>query len=290
MLTLNNFNIRRLLLNCQIYDSDQIDKILDTLSEFNIDEHQDEFLDILAKNALLTINRDISKEIKVMKEMFTSKLAIVPLIFGIRNSNKSSVVIDLSHYLNIPNVVSTNTVKETLRIYHGKISNILESDDFSFSNYLIDSREITKGIQVDIEKAIKQGKSIILCGHNLFLPYIFELHSNGLFPAPVIINEEEEDSENGPFPLYYLPSNNEDSISLLFIPILLKADMKKSRIKPETRDFLQTLQDEIIANTVNNMINWPVHVVSHDPEIPQKTSRIIHQIIIKTLKKAIHPT
>ncbi|CUV07510.1 unnamed protein product [Cryptosporidium hominis] len=290
MLTLNTFNIRRLLLTCQVYDNDQIDKILDSLSEINVDEYQDEFLDMLAKNTLLIINRDISKEIKVMKEIFTSKLAIVPLIFGIQGSNKSSVIIDLSHYLNIPNVVSTNTVKETLRIYHGKTNNTIENDNFSFSNYLIDSREITKGIQVDIEKAIKQGKSIILSGHNLFLPYIFELHSGGLFPAPILINEMKDNSVNHSFPLYFLPSKNEDSISLLFIPILLKADLKKTRVNPEKIDFLQKLQDEIISNTVNNSTNWPVHIVSHDPEIPQKTSRTIHQIIIKSLKKAIHPT
>ncbi|OII75176.1 2-phosphoglycerate kinase [Cryptosporidium ubiquitum] len=289
MLTLNKFNIRRLLITCQIYDSDQIDKILDTLSEYGIDECQDEFLDMLVKNTLLIINRDISEEVKVMKEIFISKLAIIPLIFGVQSSNKSSVIIDLSYYLNIPNVVSTNTVKETLRIYHGRINDKPENENLSFSNYLIDSREIFKGIQVDIEKAVKQGKSIILCGHNLFLPYIFELYSSGLFPAP-IISREGEDIENSGFPLYYLPANNKDSINLLFVPILLKVDMNKTRTKPETRHSLQTLQDEIIANTVNNIVNWPVHIVSHDPDTPQKTSKIIHQIIIKSLKKVIYPT
>ena len=159
----------------------------------------------------------------------------------------------------------------------------------NFSNYLIDSREISKGIQVDIEKAIKQGKSIILCGHNLFLPYIFELHSTGLFPAPTLSNKEEN-TENDIFPLYYLPTNNKDSINLLFIPILLKSDVKKMRIKPEIKHSLQILQDEIISNTVNNAINWPVHIISHNPENPQKTSRIIHQIIIKSLEQANYPT
>ncbi|KAJ1610056.1 2-phosphoglycerate kinase [Cryptosporidium canis] len=283
---------------CQVYDKDQIDRVMESLSERGFDEDQDELLDLLARKTLLVLSRDILKSVRVMREIFTSRLAIVPLIFGIQSSNKSPVMIDLAYYLNIPNIVSTDTVKETLRIYKGRPRSVLGDDRLSYSDYLVDSREVSKGVQVDIEKAIRQGKSIILCGHNLFLPYIFELHSSGLFPAPTSSRAEQASEGVGkgdgeaesPAPLYYLPSPSEDLINLLFVPILLKADLKKTRVDAKTKRSLELLQDEIISNTLNNTQNWPLHLVVHNPDNPQTTSRTIHQIIIKSLQEIIPST
>lgn len=289
----NAFSVRRLLLACQIYDCDQVDRILDSLSEYGCEEYRrEEFLEALAKNALSILNREIHRDVKIIQEIFSLRLAIVPLVFGIKGSNKSSVIIDLAYYLNIPNVVSTNTVRETLRIYRNEgPRDAMERDCLSYSNYLADSREVSKGIRIDIEKAIKQGKSIILCGHNLFLPHIFELHSSGLFPAPTLTptgtGEASENTDS--LPLYYLPSADKDLASLLFVPVLLKADLEKARAEPETKLALQALQDEIISSSLNNSLNWPLHIVPHDPDNPQLTSRRIHQIVIESLKKAATP-
>lgn len=290
---LNAFNIRRLLLACQIYDCDQVDRILDSLSEYGCEEHRrEEFLDALAKNTFLMLKREIRGDVKIIQEIFASRLAIVPLVFGIQGSNKSSVVTDLAYYLNIPNVVSTNTVKETLRIYKSsRPGGAAERADLSYPSYLADSREVSKGIRVDVEKAIKQGKSIILCGHNLFMPFIFELHSSGLFPAPTQTPAGTGEATGGAdaLPLYYLPSADKGLADLLFVPVLLKADLDKARTDPETKLALQALQDQVISSSLNNALNWPLHLVPHDPDNPQLTSRKVHQIVIESLKKAGAP-
>ncbi|EEA06178.1 uncharacterized protein CMU_019350 [Cryptosporidium muris RN66] len=277
------FTIRKLLLSCQVYEEDIQQNIINYILQNESSISNSNRLLLLCNIVNKKIKRDILKQASIILRVFSSKLAIIPLICGIFNSSKSSVALNLAYYLNIPNVVLTKTVRKTLSIcYKSTINeNIQDIED-----YYKECNDLACGFLGDITKAIKQGKSVIFCGFHLNFPLLFQLNSNSIFPQPIFVNSEDSQIS---FPIYFRPSEN-NSANVLFIPFILKLDREEnSRIYHEQylyqKNMIKTLEfeDQLIQSILHNNLNLPIHTVKHNPKRPEITSKEIHSIILHSL-------
>ncbi|KAL7067971.1 hypothetical protein ACR3K2_15760 [Cryptosporidium serpentis] len=279
----NAFTIRKLLLSCQVYEDDIQQNIISYILQNESSISNSDRLLWLCEIVNRKIKRDILTQASLMLRVFSSKLAIVPLICGIFNSSKSSVALNVAYYLNIPNVVLTKTIRKTLSIcYKSSISEGIQN----IEDYYKECNDLAYGFLGDITKAIKQGKSVIFCGFHLFFPSLFQLNSNSIFPEPFFANSEDSEIL---FPIYFRPSEN-NSANVLFIPFILKLDRGENfRIDHEKylyqRNMITTLEfeNQLIQSILHNNLNLPIHTVKHNPKRPEITSKKIHSIILHSL-------
>ncbi|KAH8739961.1 hypothetical protein FG386_001074 [Cryptosporidium ryanae] len=285
------FNIKKLLFMCKIYNNDIVDKIINlSFKDININDCVDEIIiDKLISSVHFYINVDIARDIRIMKQIFISKLTLIPIIFGMYSTNKSFVTVDLSYYLSIPNIIQTKTICETIMLGNAidELSpKISEGDDCKnfkgfMENYMHKCKIISKIVFFEIEKSLKQGKSKIFCGYNLFIPYVFDMKYNGIFPKPDFLNEIKNKDSTLNHYLYYICNENNCKTNALFFPIIL--NIENFHVNDFNSIFLKK-QEYILTKTINNKFGWPVKIVNHDPKNPQHSSKIIHSYILETLK------
>ncbi|KAH7648372.1 hypothetical protein FG379_000296 [Cryptosporidium bovis] len=286
----STFNVKKLLIMCKIYNNDIINKIINSsLENSNTYDYVDEItIEKLINSVNLYINEDISRDIRIMKQIFTSKLTLIPIIFGMYSTNKSSTSVDLSYYLDIPNIIQTKTISETLVLGNAidnlslNISNDNDKTNFNtyIDSYMNKCKIISKSVQFEIEKSLKQGKSKIFCGFNLFIPYIFDMIHYDIFPKPEYLGETNNNSTMINY-LYYLCNKNKYKTSGLFFPIILNVENFHGN---DYNDMFFNEQKYIFNKTINNEFRWPIKIINHDPKNPQKSSKMIHTYILETLR------
>lgn len=203
----------------------------------------------------------------IYRERFSMTLKFhhqrVPLIIIIAGTGcigKSFLATQLAERINVPNVLQTNLVYEFLSgvknistepLIYRRVSSKKELLD----EFRSDSKLVRDAVKTDLEKALKEGKSIILEGFNIDPAlYLHLIEHNSIIPYPKVNQKKLSEDDLKAQPDESEPSNEPKGVIL---PVIFNMNEKDHRLFVENmlststydQQCAQGLSEDIRAQT-----------------------------------------
>jgi 2-phosphoglycerate kinase len=122
---------------------------------------------------------------------------IVLLVGGATGTGKSTVATEVAHRLGITRVTSTDFIRQTLRAYFSRdfMPSVHESSfegEPMLETFLVQTRNVLVGVEAAIDRALKEGWSIVLEGVHL-VPGLVPAQIEGALVVSAVMRIDSED-------------------------------------------------------------------------------------------------
>jgi 2-phosphoglycerate kinase len=114
------------------------------------------------------------KRFQIMNKLYSVKYPLIILISGTNFVGKSTIATKLSEKMNIPNILQTQVIFDVMSLMDKNFCTKQFYLDENYSTneklieaYISESQSIRKGAAFDIQKALSEGKPLIIEGHHI---------------------------------------------------------------------------------------------------------------------------
>jgi 2-phosphoglycerate kinase len=162
-------------------------------------------LDELAADSLGEAEgREAVRQLRRYQQLRELDLPLVILVGGATGTGKSTVATEIAYRLGITRVTSTDFVRETMRAFFSREfmpsihtssfeagDAVPDADDPLVAGFLEQSSQVLVGVRGSIERALREGWSMVLEGVHLVPGMLPDLGGNAIVTACVLAIEDE---------------------------------------------------------------------------------------------------
>lgn len=226
----------------------------------------------------------------MMNKFYSNRAPLIILIAGSVLVGKSSIANQLSERINISNVLQTKIVSYVMSALSPEYNFLPfwkhESTDECLKNYIYESEQIRKGCSLDMIKAYKEGKPVILEGHHIIPTNFIDKNDHGeivLHTLPNLnetlheksIREEIQSLKTKGLIIPFLITLNEDSHR----EFLNNDNLLPPQEKQHAFEVFRGIQDYLIKNN-----NYFIEIDGSNSN-QQAIVESIHRKIIDTIEQ-----
>ena len=260
------------------------------LMDVTLQEFHDQLFEILKENNYDQIYKD---RYLMMNSFYKNRVPLIILITGSVLVGKSSIANQLSERINVSNVLQTKIVSIVMSSINVKYKFPVfwkeEELNKCIELYKYESNQIRKGCSLDMIKAYKEGKPVILEGHHILPTNFIAMTENN----QLCLFQPEDETETSHEKSIRDELNSLKRMKGLIIPILLTTDESShlSFIKnsiglvPEKEQNQALKVFRVIQDCLIKENNYFIEIqVKYNKEID--TIDEIHRLVIDRIEKA----